>query len=94
MSSSVGFADGVGRRLHSAPGLDLSKTPTAEMEHALHGPSPAPVSQVSVASGAKVLDMGAVLEKKARRVASGRVLVHRRGERRLQGECELRSGCF
>ncbi|XP_051030440.1 inactive ubiquitin carboxyl-terminal hydrolase 54 isoform X3 [Phodopus roborovskii] len=41
------FADGMGRRLHSAPGLDLSKTPTAEMEHFLHGPSTAPVSQDS-----------------------------------------------
>ena len=29
-------ADGVGRRLHSAPRLGLSKTPTAEMEHSLH----------------------------------------------------------
>nr|XP_035123875.1 inactive ubiquitin carboxyl-terminal hydrolase 54 isoform X13 [Callithrix jacchus]XP_035123876.1 inactive ubiquitin carboxyl-terminal hydrolase 54 isoform X13 [Callithrix jacchus] len=29
-------ADGMGRRLHSAPGPGLSKTPTAEMEHGLH----------------------------------------------------------
>uniref|UniRef100_A0A2K5QTZ8 Ubiquitin specific peptidase 54 n=2 Tax=Cebus imitator TaxID=2715852 RepID=A0A2K5QTZ8_CEBIM len=32
----TGSADGMGRRLHSAPGPGLSKTPTAEMEHGLH----------------------------------------------------------
>lgn len=64
----------MGRRLHSAPGLDLSKTPTAEMEHALHGSSTAPVSQVS-ASSAIVLDLGGELEKKACKETSGRELV-------------------
>ncbi|XP_028337553.2 ubiquitin carboxyl-terminal hydrolase 54 isoform X3 [Physeter macrocephalus] len=34
--SQTGSTDGVGRRLRSAPGVDLSKTPTAEMEHSLH----------------------------------------------------------
>ncbi|KAM6182947.1 ubiquitin carboxyl-terminal hydrolase 54 isoform 5-T5 [Erethizon dorsatum] len=33
--SQTGLADGMGRRLHSAPSLDLSKTPTTEMEHIL-----------------------------------------------------------
>ncbi|XP_074238507.1 ubiquitin carboxyl-terminal hydrolase 54 isoform X8 [Saimiri boliviensis] len=32
----TGSADGMGRRLHSAPGPGLSKTPTAELEHGLH----------------------------------------------------------
>nr|XP_044993128.1 inactive ubiquitin carboxyl-terminal hydrolase 54 isoform X3 [Jaculus jaculus] len=44
--SQAGSADGVGRRLHSAPGLDLSKTPTAEMEHILQGASTVPAAQV------------------------------------------------
>ncbi|XP_022355762.1 inactive ubiquitin carboxyl-terminal hydrolase 54 isoform X2 [Enhydra lutris kenyoni] len=39
--NQTGSADGVGRRLHSAPGLGLSKTPTAEMEHSLHETSTA-----------------------------------------------------
>nr|XP_025706280.1 inactive ubiquitin carboxyl-terminal hydrolase 54 isoform X2 [Callorhinus ursinus]XP_025706403.1 inactive ubiquitin carboxyl-terminal hydrolase 54 isoform X2 [Callorhinus ursinus] len=39
--NQTGSADGVGRRLHSAPGLGLSKTPTAEMEHSLHEASTA-----------------------------------------------------
>ncbi|XP_036055759.1 inactive ubiquitin carboxyl-terminal hydrolase 54 isoform X4 [Onychomys torridus] len=56
--NQTGFADGVGRRLHSAPGLDLSKTPTAEMEHALHGPSTAPVSQDSSNVRKKTLETG------------------------------------
>ncbi|XP_057641775.1 inactive ubiquitin carboxyl-terminal hydrolase 54 isoform X7 [Chionomys nivalis] len=43
--NQTGFADGSGRKLHSAPGLDLSRTPAAEMENVLHGPSTAPVSQ-------------------------------------------------
>lgn len=47
----------MGRRLHSAPGLGLSKTPTAEMEQSLHEASTVPASQVAV-SGAKVLGMG------------------------------------
>ncbi|XP_058292367.1 inactive ubiquitin carboxyl-terminal hydrolase 54 isoform X16 [Hylobates moloch] len=34
--SQTGSADGMGRRLHSAPDPGLSKTPTAEMEHGLH----------------------------------------------------------
>lgn len=57
MFSSLGFADGMGRRLHSASGPDLSRTPAVEMENVLHGPSTAPVSQVS-ASVAEVLDLG------------------------------------
>lgn len=55
--SSWVSADGIGRRLHSAPGLGLSKTPTAEMEHNLHEANTVPASQVAV-SGAKVLGMG------------------------------------
>nr|XP_048282409.1 inactive ubiquitin carboxyl-terminal hydrolase 54 isoform X7 [Myodes glareolus] len=43
--NQTGFADGMGRRLHSASGLDLSRTPAVEMENVLHGPSTAPVSQ-------------------------------------------------
>ncbi|XP_021555936.1 inactive ubiquitin carboxyl-terminal hydrolase 54 isoform X4 [Neomonachus schauinslandi] len=39
--NQTGSADGVGRRLHSAPGLGLSRTPTAEMEHSLHEASTA-----------------------------------------------------
>ncbi|XP_047558216.1 inactive ubiquitin carboxyl-terminal hydrolase 54 isoform X7 [Lutra lutra] len=42
--NQTGSADGVGRRLHSAPGLGLSKTPTAEMEHSLHETSTVPAS--------------------------------------------------
>lgn len=57
MFSSLGFADSSGSRLHSAPGLDLSRTPAAEMENILHGPSTAPVSQVP-AFFAEVLDLG------------------------------------
>ncbi|XP_050998580.1 inactive ubiquitin carboxyl-terminal hydrolase 54 isoform X3 [Acomys russatus] len=43
----TGSADGMGRRLHSAPGPELSKTSTAETERAVHGPSTAPASQDS-----------------------------------------------
>ncbi|KAM6182952.1 ubiquitin carboxyl-terminal hydrolase 54 isoform 10-T10 [Erethizon dorsatum] len=43
--SQTGLADGMGRRLHSAPSLDLSKTPTTEMEHILCEVSTVPVSQ-------------------------------------------------
>ncbi|KAF5929053.1 hypothetical protein HPG69_015526 [Diceros bicornis minor] len=43
--SQTGSADGMGRRLHSAPGLGLSNTPTAEMEHSLHEASTVPASQ-------------------------------------------------
>lgn len=61
----------MGRRLHSAPGLDLSKTPTAEMERVLYEPSTVPVSQVS-ASSAKVLDYsGAVLERACKEAGVG-----------------------
>ncbi|XP_023060718.1 inactive ubiquitin carboxyl-terminal hydrolase 54 [Piliocolobus tephrosceles] len=34
--NQTGSADGMGRRLHSAPDPGLSKTPTAEMEQSLH----------------------------------------------------------
>ncbi|XP_066881486.1 inactive ubiquitin carboxyl-terminal hydrolase 54 isoform X4 [Kogia breviceps] len=45
--SQTGSTDGVGRRLHSAPGLDLSKTPTAEMEHSLHEVNTVSTSQAA-----------------------------------------------
>lgn len=57
MFSSSGSADGMGRRLHSAPDPGLSKTPTAEMEQSLHEARTVCTSQVA-ASGAKVLDLG------------------------------------
>ena len=57
MFSSSGSADVVGRRLHSAPGLGLSKTPTAEMEHSLHEANAVSASQVAT-SGSIVLGMG------------------------------------
>ncbi|XP_019480230.1 PREDICTED: inactive ubiquitin carboxyl-terminal hydrolase 54 [Hipposideros armiger] len=56
--NQTGSADGVGRRLHSAPGLGLSKTPTAEMEHSLHEASPASASQDSSNSRKKPLETG------------------------------------
>ncbi|XP_044515010.1 inactive ubiquitin carboxyl-terminal hydrolase 54 isoform X3 [Gracilinanus agilis] len=37
----------VGRRLHSAPGFDLSQIPTVEVEHSLHGASLVSASQVT-----------------------------------------------
>ncbi|XP_042546204.1 inactive ubiquitin carboxyl-terminal hydrolase 54 isoform X4 [Dipodomys spectabilis] len=43
--------DGMGRRLHSAPGLDLSKTPTAEMEHIFHEVSTVSASQATACQG-------------------------------------------
>ncbi|XP_005325968.2 ubiquitin carboxyl-terminal hydrolase 54 isoform X11 [Ictidomys tridecemlineatus] len=43
--SQTGSADGMGRRLHSAPGLDISKTRIAEMEHILLEASTVPASQ-------------------------------------------------
>uniref|UniRef100_A0A8C2VJT9 ubiquitinyl hydrolase 1 n=1 Tax=Chinchilla lanigera TaxID=34839 RepID=A0A8C2VJT9_CHILA len=49
--SQTGLADCTGRRLHSAPSLDLSKTPTTEMEHILHEVSTVPVSQVRLPTG-------------------------------------------
>lgn len=51
MFSSSGSADGVGRRLHSAPGLGLSKTPTAEMEHSLHEANAVSASQAAPCQG-------------------------------------------
>ncbi|XP_031217942.1 inactive ubiquitin carboxyl-terminal hydrolase 54 isoform X3 [Mastomys coucha] len=56
--SLAGSADGMGRKLHSAPGLDLSKTPTAEMEHVLYEPSTVPVSQDSSNVRKKTLETG------------------------------------
>ncbi|XP_011713130.2 ubiquitin carboxyl-terminal hydrolase 54 isoform X15 [Macaca nemestrina] len=50
--SQTGSADGVGRRLHSAPDPGLSKTPTAEMEQSLHEARTVCTSQVA-ASDAK-----------------------------------------
>nr|XP_045256000.1 inactive ubiquitin carboxyl-terminal hydrolase 54 isoform X1 [Macaca fascicularis]XP_045256001.1 inactive ubiquitin carboxyl-terminal hydrolase 54 isoform X1 [Macaca fascicularis]XP_045256002.1 inactive ubiquitin carboxyl-terminal hydrolase 54 isoform X1 [Macaca fascicularis]XP_045256003.1 inactive ubiquitin carboxyl-terminal hydrolase 54 isoform X1 [Macaca fascicularis] len=50
--SQTGSADGMGRRLHSAPDPGLSKTPTAEMEQSLHEARTVCTSQVA-ASGAK-----------------------------------------
>ncbi|KAB1271364.1 Inactive ubiquitin carboxyl-terminal hydrolase 54, partial [Camelus dromedarius] len=47
----LGSTDGVGRRLHSAPGLGLSKTPTAEMEHSLHEASTVSASQAAPCRG-------------------------------------------
>ncbi|KAM6182946.1 ubiquitin carboxyl-terminal hydrolase 54 isoform 4-T4 [Erethizon dorsatum] len=49
--SQTGLADGMGRRLHSAPSLDLSKTPTTEMEHILCEVSTVPVSQAAAYRG-------------------------------------------
>lgn len=49
--SQTGSADGVGRRLHSAPGLGLSKTPTAEMEHSLHEANAVSASQAAPCQG-------------------------------------------
>ncbi|XP_047408289.1 inactive ubiquitin carboxyl-terminal hydrolase 54 isoform X4 [Sciurus carolinensis] len=49
--SQTGSADGVGRRLHSAPGLDLSKTRIAEMEHILLEASTVPASQAAACRG-------------------------------------------
>ncbi|XP_058155018.1 ubiquitin carboxyl-terminal hydrolase 54 isoform X7 [Dasypus novemcinctus] len=45
--SQTGSADGMARRLHSAPGLGLSKTPTAEMEYSICEASTVPASQES-----------------------------------------------
>ncbi|XP_052045785.1 inactive ubiquitin carboxyl-terminal hydrolase 54 isoform X2 [Apodemus sylvaticus] len=56
--SLAGSADGMGRRLHSAPGLHLSKTPAAEMEHVLHEPSTVPVSQDSSNVRKQTLETG------------------------------------
>uniref|UniRef100_A0A452ETM0 Ubiquitin specific peptidase 54 n=1 Tax=Capra hircus TaxID=9925 RepID=A0A452ETM0_CAPHI len=49
--SQTGSADVVGRRLHSAPGLGLSKTPTAEMEHSLHEANAVSASQAAPCQG-------------------------------------------
>ncbi|XP_077634834.1 ubiquitin carboxyl-terminal hydrolase 54 isoform X7 [Crocuta crocuta] len=56
--NQTGSADGVGRRLHSAPGLGLSRTPTAEMEHSLHEASSVPASQDSSNARKKPLETG------------------------------------
>lgn len=56
--SLTGSTDGMGRRLHSAPGLDLSKTPTAENERVLYEPSTVPVSQDSSNVRKKTLETG------------------------------------
>ena len=70
--SSSGSADGVGRRLHSAPGLGLSQTPTAEMEHSLHEANSVSASQVAT-SGSRVLGMGWCVGKELRGDMSGGV---------------------
>ncbi|KAF7465998.1 Hypothetical predicted protein [Marmota monax] len=49
--SQTGSADGMGRRLHSAPGLDISKTRIAEMEHILLEASTVPASQAAACRG-------------------------------------------
>ncbi|XP_065750189.1 inactive ubiquitin carboxyl-terminal hydrolase 54 isoform X5 [Phocoena phocoena] len=49
--SQTGSTDGVGRRLRSAPGLDLSKTPTAEIEHSLHEANTVSTSQAAPGRG-------------------------------------------
>ncbi|XP_006761043.1 PREDICTED: inactive ubiquitin carboxyl-terminal hydrolase 54 isoform X1 [Myotis davidii] len=54
--SQTGSAGDVGRRLHSAPGLGLSKTPTAEMEQSLHEASTVPASQDSSNARKKALE--------------------------------------
>ncbi|XP_036911815.1 inactive ubiquitin carboxyl-terminal hydrolase 54 isoform X4 [Sturnira hondurensis] len=54
--SQTDSADGIGRRLHSAPGLGLSKTPTAEMEHNLHEANTVPASQDSSNTRKKALE--------------------------------------
>ncbi|XP_015976469.2 inactive ubiquitin carboxyl-terminal hydrolase 54 isoform X4 [Rousettus aegyptiacus] len=56
--SQRGSADGMGRRLHSAPGLGLSETPTAEMEHSFHETSMVPASQDSSNVRTKPLETG------------------------------------
>ncbi|XP_057386537.1 inactive ubiquitin carboxyl-terminal hydrolase 54 isoform X5 [Balaenoptera acutorostrata] len=56
--SQTGSTDGVGRRLRSAPGLDLSKTPTAEMEHSLHEANTVSTSQDSSNARKKPLETG------------------------------------
>ncbi|XP_036684984.1 inactive ubiquitin carboxyl-terminal hydrolase 54 isoform X3 [Balaenoptera musculus] len=56
--SQTGSTDGVGRRLRSAPGLDLSKTQTAEMEHSLHEANTVSTSQDSSNARKKPLETG------------------------------------
>ncbi|XP_076981031.1 ubiquitin carboxyl-terminal hydrolase 54 isoform X3 [Tamandua tetradactyla] len=56
--NQTGSADGRGRRLHSAPGLGLSKTPTAEMEYSHHEASTVPASQDSSNVRKKALETG------------------------------------
>ncbi|KAF7465999.1 Hypothetical predicted protein [Marmota monax] len=71
--SQTGSADGMGRRLHSAPGLDISKTRIAEMEHILLEASTVPASQVA-ASRAKVIDLVGMLGKEEYKGMNGRVV--------------------
>lgn len=47
MFSSLGSADSVVRRLPSASGLGLSKTPAAEIQQGLHEARTVPASQVA-----------------------------------------------
>ncbi|XP_045147128.1 inactive ubiquitin carboxyl-terminal hydrolase 54 isoform X2 [Echinops telfairi] len=56
--SQTGTADGMGRRLHSAPGLGLSKTPTAEMEYSVCEASTVAASQESSNMRKKPLESG------------------------------------
>ncbi|XP_023987943.2 ubiquitin carboxyl-terminal hydrolase 54 isoform X4 [Physeter macrocephalus] len=56
--SQTGSTDGVGRRLRSAPGVDLSKTPTAEMEHSLHEVNTVSAFQDSSNARKKPLETG------------------------------------
>nr|KAF6425938.1 ubiquitin specific peptidase 54 [Molossus molossus] len=58
--SQTGSADGMGRRLHSAPGLGLSKNPKAEVEQNLHEASTVPASQITDSSNTrkKALETG------------------------------------
>ncbi|XP_017834499.2 ubiquitin carboxyl-terminal hydrolase 54 isoform X16 [Callithrix jacchus] len=51
LDAPEGSADGMGRRLHSAPGPGLSKTPTAEMEHGLHEARTVRTSQATPCRG-------------------------------------------
>ncbi|KAM6185435.1 ubiquitin carboxyl-terminal hydrolase 54 isoform 2-T2 [Rhynchocyon petersi] len=56
--SQIGSADRMGRRLHSAPGLGLLKTPTAEMEHSFCEASTVPASQESSNRRKRPLETG------------------------------------
>ncbi|XP_075390151.1 ubiquitin carboxyl-terminal hydrolase 54 isoform X2 [Tenrec ecaudatus] len=56
--SQTGTADGMGRRLHSAPGLALSKTPTAGVEYSVCETSTVGASQESSNMWKKPLESG------------------------------------